>query len=92
MTLARENSLPDTREWRDEGCEFFSACLACPLPRCLEEEPRGRQKLKMMARSRQMAKLKAEGKGVMEIAWLYHVHKRTVQRALAAVKEEVTDA
>jgi hypothetical protein len=79
--------LPDNTEWRDEGCEFFPACLACPLPRCIEEEPRARQRLKMIARSSRMAKLKRDGKSIMEIALLFQVSQRTVQRALASVKE-----
>ena len=74
--------LPEEIDWRDEGCEFFRSCLNCPLPRCLEEQPRGRQRLRMVARRRRMVELKKRGKSVDEIARLFGVSRRTVQRAL----------
>jgi DNA-binding transcriptional ArsR family regulator len=76
------DSLPDDIEWRDEGCEFFPACLNCPLPKCVEDEPRGQQRLRMAARKRLMAELRRKGNTVKEIAELFGVSRRTVQRAL----------
>jgi len=78
--------LPEETDWRDEGCEFFPSCLSCPLPRCLEEEPRGRQRLRMAGRGRRMAELRKRGKSVKEIADLFGVSQRTVQRALKKSK------
>lgn len=74
--------LPEEVEWRDEGCEAYPACLECPLPRCLEEVPRGRQRLRSRLRAQHMAQLKKEGKSVAEIAQLFGVSQRTVQRAI----------
>jgi DNA-binding NarL/FixJ family response regulator len=74
--------LPDEIAWRDEGCEFFPSCLNCPLPQCVEDEPRGQQRLRMAARKRRMAELRRSGKSVKEIAELFGVSRRTVQRAL----------
>jgi len=54
--------LPEEVDWRDEGCELFSSCLNCPLPRCIEEELRGKQRLRMPARARRMAELNRDGK------------------------------
>ena len=81
--------LPDEIEWRDEGCEFFPSCLNCPLPRCVEDEPRGQQRLRMAARKRRMAELRRRGKSVKEIAELFGVSRRTVQRALKSQKLKV---
>ncbi|OGO24207.1 MAG: hypothetical protein A2Z28_07475 [Chloroflexi bacterium RBG_16_51_9] len=81
--------LPDQVEWRDEGCEFFSSCLNCPLPKCVEDEPRGQQRLRMEARKRRMAELRRNGKNVKEIAGLFSVSRRTVQRALENKKPKV---
>jgi DNA-binding CsgD family transcriptional regulator len=81
--------LPDEIEWRDEGCEFFPSCLNCPLPRCVEDEPRGQQRLRMAARKRRMAELRRRGKSVKEIAELFGVSRRTVQRALKNQKLKV---
>jgi hypothetical protein len=84
MTLCKPDLLPEDMEWPDDGCEFFPSCLNCPLPHCLEEEPRGKQKLRMLTRAEQMAKLREEGKSTTEIAGLFKVSMRTVQRALSS--------
>jgi len=78
--------LPEGVDWRDRGCELFPSCLSCPLPRCIEEESRGKQRLKVLARARRMAELRRDGKSVKEIAELFGVSKRTVQRGLYAQK------
>jgi len=74
--------IPDDINWRDRGCEYFPSCLNCPLPKCLEDEPRGQQRLRMRARRTRMVELRQMGKSVKEIAELFGVSKRTVQRAL----------
>ena len=76
--------LPEQIEWRDQGCEFFPACLDCPLPKCVEDEPRGLQRLRMAARKRRMVDLRRDGRSIKEIAQLFGVSRRTVQRALQA--------
>jgi DNA-binding CsgD family transcriptional regulator len=81
--------LPDEVEWRDQGCEFFPSCLNCPLPKCVEDEPRGQQRLRMAARKRRMEDLRRMGKSVKEIAGLFGVSRRTVQRALENKKPKV---
>ena len=74
--------LPDEVNWRDEGCEVFGSCLNCPLPRCVEEEPRGQQRLRLAARDRRMVELRRSGRSVKDIAGLFGVSRRTVERAL----------
>ena len=74
--------------WRDEGCELFSSCLNCPLPYCIEEVPRGKQKLRLLDRAGQMADIKYQGKSTEEIARIFGVSGRTVQRALAKARAE----
>jgi len=81
--------LPEEIDWRDEGCDVFPSCLNCPLPRCVEEELRGQQRLRMAARNRQMAELRRRGKSVKEIAELFGLSQRTVQRALKNQKLKV---
>jgi len=76
--------LPDEVNWRDEGCEVFGSCLNCPLPRCVEEEPRGQQRLRLAARDRRVVELRRSGKSVKDIAGLFGVSRRTVERALRA--------
>jgi DNA invertase Pin-like site-specific DNA recombinase len=78
--------LPEDMEWRDEGCELYPRCLECPLPRCIEEEPRLRQRLKLEWRAERMRELRRQGKGTAEIARMFGVSVRTVQRSLRKVK------
>jgi hypothetical protein len=78
--------LPDDSNWKDKGCELSPSCLNCSLPRCIEEEPRGKQRLRMLARTSRMAQLEHQGKSTREIARLFHVSQRTVQRALSPRK------
>ena len=86
MVWSEFDLLPDEIDWRDEGCEVFPSCLNCPLPRCVEEESRGQQRLRMAERNRRMAELRQRGKSVKEIAGLFGVSQRTVQRALRNTK------
>jgi DNA invertase Pin-like site-specific DNA recombinase len=65
---------------------LFPSCLRCPLPRCVEEVARERQRLRMSARAKRMAELKTSGHTVNGIARLFGVSTRTVQRALAKSK------
>jgi len=81
--------IPDDINWRDEGCEFFASCLNCPLPRCVEDEPRGQQRLRMAARKKRMAELRQMGKSVKELAGLFGVSNRTIQRALKNKKPKI---
>ena len=86
MVSGELDSLPEEINWRDEGCEVFGSCLNCPLPRCVEEELRGQQRLRLAVRNRRMAELRRSGKSVKYIAGLFGVSRRTVQRALRLKK------
>jgi DNA invertase Pin-like site-specific DNA recombinase len=68
--------------WKDAGCDLSPACLECPLPRCIEEEPRGRQKRRLDHRTEAMKELRKQGKDTQEIAAAFSVSERTVQRSL----------
>ena len=79
---------PEYCHYRDEGCHLAPSCLGCPLPKCIYDEPGGRQHFTKRLRDREMVKLfKKDGKGVRELASMFGVSQRTVQRALKGVKE-----
>ena len=80
---------PEYCRYRDEGCEFASSCLKCPFPRCIYEQPGGKQRWLKKLRDREIASLFGrEGKGVKELALMFGVSQRTVQRALrSSVKQ-----
>jgi len=74
---------PEYCHYRDEGCDLAESCLDCPFPQCIYEQPRGRQSWLKKQRDREMVRLfNNEGKEVKELALLFGVSQRTVQRAL----------
>ncbi len=76
------DSLPEFCHYRDEGCALYPSCLRCPFPRCLDDEPRGRQRFSISQRREQMERMHSEGKTTLEMARILGVSRRTVQRAL----------
>jgi hypothetical protein len=88
----RNNELdlpPEYCHYRDEGCEFADSCLNCPFPQCIYEQPRGRQRwLKRLRAGEIMRLFTTGGKGVKELAIMFGVSQRTIQRALKRAKNE----
>ena len=80
--------LPEYCHYRDEGCEFADCCLNCPFPQCLYERPRGRQRWLKKLRAVEVMRLFTEGRGVKELATMFGVSQRTIQRALKRAKNE----
>lgn len=78
--------LPEEFPYEDKGCELFPSCLNCPFPDCLEEEPWGKERFLKRRRAERMRELKREGKSVKEIARIFEVSPRTVQRWLKAME------
>ncbi|HUV75907.1 MAG TPA: hypothetical protein VMW00_04600 [Dehalococcoidales bacterium] len=74
---------PEYCHYRDEGCELADSCLNCPLSKCIYDEPGGRQHWLKRQRDRQIVRLfTTEGKGAKELAIMFSISQRTVQRAL----------
>jgi hypothetical protein len=86
MTTEEIDLLPEYIDWKDKGCDLCPTCLDCALPRCVEEEPRGKQRLRMKTRSQQIAAMKQAGKSIDEIAKAFGISTRTVHRALVAAR------
>ena len=79
---------PEYCHYRDNGCDLADSCLNCPLPKCIYDEPGGRQHWLKGLRDREMARLfSTERKGIKELAVIFGVSQRTVQRALKKVKK-----
>ena len=82
-SIAEADLLPEYSHYQDEGCDLAESCLNCPFPKCVYEEPGGKQHLLKRWRAREMARLfTTEGKGVNELALMFDVSQRTVQRIL----------
>jgi len=74
---------PEFCRYRDEGCDLAASCLSCPFPQCIYEQPGGRQHWLKAMRNREIIRLfTKEGKEIKELALMFGVSTRTVQRAL----------
>ena len=97
MSLRNENAggadlPPEYCQYNDDGCEFGGSCLNCHLPICIYDEPGGKQRFLKRKRALEMARLfSSEGKSVKELAGIFSVSTRTVQRALKGVSGTVRE-
>ena len=83
VTEGESDLPPEYCHYRDEGCEFADACLDCPFPQCLYDEPRGKQRWLKELRNKEIARMYSGGGwGVKEMALLFGLSQRTIQRAL----------
>ena len=73
---------PEYCHYKDEGCDLADSCLNCPFPRCVYDEPGGRQHWLKNWRDGEIVRLFGEGKGVKELALIFGLSQRTIQRAL----------
>ena len=74
--------LPEYCRYKDEGCEYAKSCLDCPFPQCLYDEPGGRQRWLKELRNKEIIRLFEAGRKVRELAVMFDVSERTVQRAI----------
>ncbi len=85
---------PEYCHYKDEGCDLATArlghqssCLECPFERCIYEQPRGRQRYLKTRRDSEIAKIfNKEGKKIKEIARIFGLSERTIQRAIKGEK------
>ena len=74
---------PEFCHYRDEGCDLAASCLSCPFPQCIYEQPGGKQHWLKLVRNREIVRqFTQEGKEIKELALMFGVSIRTVQRAL----------
>ena len=79
---------PEYCHYQDDGCELAASCLDCPFARCVYDQPGGRQHWLKQQRDRDMVRLfTGAGKGAREVAEIFRVSERTVQRALRSVSK-----
>ena len=75
--------LPEYCQYKDEGCDLAASCLDCPFSRCVYEQPGGRQHWLKSLRDSEITRLFiSDGRGVKELALMFGIIQRTVQRAL----------
>jgi hypothetical protein len=86
LERAREDALPEHLDYRDEGCDLFDRCLACPLPRCRYDVPGGIRTIRNAVRDQGIRRCRDAAVPIDEIAERFEVSRRTVFRVLAATR------
>ena len=82
---------PEYCHYQDNGCEFADSCLNCPLPECIYTQPGGKQRwLKRLRDKEVLGLFTTQGKGVKELALMFGVSRRTIQRILQRARDEST--
>ena len=83
--LQELDPLPEHCQYQDEGCDLAGSCLNCPFDECVYARPGGKKRWLREERFAEMARLYVdEGKSIRELADLFGVSRRTVQRDLKA--------
>ena len=66
------------------------SCLECPLPKCLLDSSISPKTIREDRRNLEILKLLNEGKKEKELAEIFHLHIKTIQRILIKTRKEVT--
>ena len=80
--MAKSGPKPDNVNWQDTGCEVSPTCLACPLPVCKYDMPRGVATARAVMRVPLIRSLRAKGLNDTEVARELGVSKRAIYRSL----------
>ncbi len=81
--------LPELTIYQDHGCDLFSSCLGCPLPRCRYDDPGWIQREERGHRDTELLQLRAKhALPVHELASRFGVSTRTVHRILSRASFE----
>jgi hypothetical protein len=80
------------RLYRDDGCEVWHACLSCPLPRCIYEEPRRTtsQLTAKRTRNAEIARLSRDGWSARELAARFGLTRRHIFRIRKQERQAAT--
>ncbi|MDH5696301.1 MAG: helix-turn-helix domain-containing protein [Dehalococcoidia bacterium] len=91
LTNTELNLPPEYCHYQDDGCEFADSCLNCPFPECIYAQPGGKQQWLKRLRDEEVIRLfTTQGKGVKELASVFGVSRRTIQRILKRARDEST--
>lgn len=75
-------ALPAYVRSRDDGCGLFTSCLACPLPKCRDDDPHFQEREDRQCRDAAIIAVHRKGLPVTAVATRFGVSTRTVYRVL----------
>jgi hypothetical protein len=91
LTNTELNSLPEYYHYQDDGCELANSCLSCPFSECIYAQPGGKHRWLRGLRDEEVLRLfTTEGKGAKELALMFGVSRRTIQRILKRARDKST--
>ena len=84
--ISNKDLRPEYCQYRDEGCEFSGSCLQCRMEQCIYDQPRGKRRMLKAMRDKNVLDLFQQGKTTRELAGMFNVTRRTIQRVLKKQK------
>ena len=79
----RSDALPEYTDYKDGGCDLYSSCLTCPLPRCRYDVDGGASAILRSGRDASiMAAATDGGMSIDELARTFGLSRRTIFRVL----------
>jgi len=76
---------PLSATYLDRGCHVHPSCLSCPLPVCILDDPRAKQRAAVPAQRRHLARLLRSGLSVKDAAPIVGISVRKAFRLLHRV-------
>lgn len=81
---------PEYYSYQDQGCELSPLCLKCPRPQCALDEYGGIAGALRARRDNRIIEQASKGKNTSELAELFELSMRTVQRILKDDREKTS--
>ena len=82
------DTLPEYCHYRDEGCALADSCLRCHFPNCVYDRRRGKQRLLLKMRDREIARQRRAGGKAADLARKFGVTARTARRIVRKARSE----
>ena len=80
---ARIDALPEYLDYTDTGCDLYSSCLNCPLPRCRYDDPGGAPAMLRTGRDEAILRYAAKDDvSIDSLAEMFGLSRRTIFRVL----------
>ena len=80
---ARIDALPEYVDYADTGCDLYSSCLSCPLPRCRYDDPGGAPAMLRTGRDEAILRYAAQDDvSIDNLAEMFGLSRRTIFRVL----------
>jgi hypothetical protein len=81
---------PELTHYQDDGCFVWHACLSCPLPQCIYDDPRGPRIALHRDRNTEIGRLSREGWSRRALAARFGLSRRQVFRILRREREDAS--